>query len=278
MERKWRHNIWLLVFLAAFFVSLGAARVKEIAQWSRLKETTVTSSKFRQMKIQDELLQYMNQEGSSGIDVGVYLLESEFGEKKVEATLTKKQLSQWKKKWEKHPLFLEYVTYVQAIWDDVQYFPVPDSTTEKQIAVLYQDSWMTERTYGGKRGHEGTDLMAKKNVRGLYPVISMTDGVVEQKGWLEKGGYRIGIRSPAGGYFYYAHLDSYGELEVGDLVEAGTILGFMGDTGYGTEGTKGMFPVHLHVGIYVDIQGKEQSINPYWILKYLEKNRLKCAY
>lgn len=277
MKRKWRHNIWLLVFLAAFFVSLGAARVKEFAQWSRLKETTVTSSKFRQMKIQDELLQYMNQEGCSGIDVGVYLLESEFGEK-IEGTLTKKQLNQWKKKWEKHPLFREYVTYVRAIWDDVQYFPVPDSTTEKQIAVLYQDSWMTERTYGGKRGHEGTDLMAKKNVRGLYPVISMTDGVVEQKGWLEKGGYRIGIRSPAGGYFYYAHLDSYGELEVGDLVEAGTILGFMGDTGYGTEGTKGKFPVHLHVGIYVDIEGKEQSVNPYWILKYLEKNRLKCAY
>jgi murein DD-endopeptidase MepM/ murein hydrolase activator NlpD len=35
-------------------------------------------------------------------------------------------------------------------------------------------------------------------------------------------------------------------------VQAGTLLGFMGDTGYGEEGTSGKFPVHLHVGIYVN--------------------------
>ena len=44
---------------------------------------------------------------------------------------------------------------------------------------------------------------------GFYPVISMTDGKIEKIGWLSLGGYRIGIRSPHGGYFYYAHLASY---------------------------------------------------------------------
>ena len=42
---------------------------------------------------------------------------------------------------------------------------------------------------------------------------------------------------------------------------------------YGEEGTKGKFDVHLHFGVYMDIDGKEVSINPYQILKYLENYR-----
>ena len=130
----------------------------------------------------------------------------------------------------------------------------------------------------GIRGHEGTDLMAGENVRGLYPIISITDGTVAKIGWLEKGGNRIGIWTEAGAYFYYAHLDSYANLKVGDQVKAGQLLGFMGDTGYGEAGTKGMFPVHLHLGIYIYPDGTEMSINPYAILKYAEQKKLRYRY
>lgn len=130
----------------------------------------------------------------------------------------------------------------------------------------------------GNGGHEGTDVMASRNQPGLYPVLSMTDGKVTSKGWLEKGGWRIGVTAPGGGYFYYAHLDSYASLNVGDRVKAGDLLGYMGDSGYGKEGTTGQFPVHLHVGIYLYEGEKEISINPYWILKYLEKYRLKYTF
>jgi len=153
-----------------------------------------------------------------------------------------------------------------AIWDDIECFPVAAGT------VSYENTWMFERTYGGLRGHEGTDLMPEENLSGVYPVVSMTDGVVEKVGWLEQGGYRIGIRSTSGGYFYYAHLDSYArEFAVGDSVYAGERLGLMGDTGYGEEGTRGMFDVHLHLGIYIRTeQSQEQSVNPYWVLRYAE--------
>lgn len=176
---------------------------------------------------------------------------------------------------EYHEVFLEFTTYrkgqladfqkgCSAIWDDLQVFPV-------QAEVSYENSWMSERNYGGTRGHEGCDLMPPKNQRELYPVRSITDGTVENIGWLPKGGYRIGIRSPKGGYFYYAHLSSYAEdFEVGDPVSAGTFLGYMGDSGYGEEGTTGKFDVHLHLGIYIRTQKSEEvSINPYWILRYL---------
>lgn len=102
----------------------------------------------------------------------------------------------------------------------------------------------------------------------------MTDGVVEQVGWLPLGGWRIGIRSPSGGYFYYAHLSSYSRaFSVGERVTAGETLGMMGDTGYGEEGTSGKFAVHLHLGIYIRTEHTEElSVNPYWILRFLEQS------
>ena len=45
----------------------------------------------------------------------------------------------------------------------------------------------------------------------------------------------------------------------------------MGDTGYGKEGTHGKFPVHLHFGIYYNENGEERSLNPYYLLKYLDE-------
>lgn len=168
-----------------------------------------------------------------------------------------------------------------AIWKDLKYFPVPNSLENNKAAVDYENSWQFERTFGGKRGHEGTDIMASINQRGYYPVISMTDGIVEQIGWLTQGGYRIGVRSPSGGYFYYAHLHSYAkDFQIGDTVLAGELLGFMGDTGYSEiEGTTGNFDVHLHLGIYIKTKNyQEISVNPYWILKYLEKKKLNYVY
>jgi murein DD-endopeptidase MepM/ murein hydrolase activator NlpD len=166
--------------------------------------------------------------------------------------------------------FTELSGYYKAILADIKCYPVnPDKMGKLNIA--FTDTWNEYRSYGGNRRHEGTDLMSAENIRGDYPVVSMTDGTVEKKGWLEKGGYRIGIRGTYGAYFYYAHLESYApELNVGDTVKAGQLLGYMGDSGYGREGTVGKFDVHLHVGIYVETAFGELSVNPYLILRYLE--------
>lgn len=169
--------------------------------------------------------------------------------------------------------FIELYGYYKAIWSDLECFPIP-RVQEGSPDITYADTWYVLRSYGGNRRHEGTDLMASNNVRGYFPVISITDGVVENIGWLEQGGYRIGIRSGADGYFYYAHLDSYAPgLKDGDTVIAGQLIGYMGDTGYGSEGTLGQFDVHLHLGIYVRTATGEMSINPYYILKILEEVR-----
>lgn len=159
-------------------------------------------------------------------------------------------------------------------FDDAVIFPVAVSYEEEEF--YYIDPYGAARTYGGDRLHEGCDIMTPDNVRGRYPVISVCDGVVENIGWLELGGYRIGIRSENDVYYYYAHLYSYAEgIKEGDMVKAGDIIGFVGDTGYSkVEGTVGNFDVHLHFGIYVrDKQGNDKAINPYPLLKELEKKK-----
>ncbi|MDR1700103.1 MAG: M23 family metallopeptidase [Lachnoclostridium sp.] len=170
-------------------------------------------------------------------------------------------------------IVLQYQTQLMVLLGDVRLFPVPKDLAGG-AAIKFDNSWGGKRAYGGERVHEGCDIMTSNNIAGYFPVQSMTDGVVEKIGWLDMGGYRIGIRAPGGAFFYYAHLDEYADgLEIGSKVEAGQMLGRMGNTGYGKEGTTGKFDTHLHVGIYVNIDDREVSINPYSILKFIEKYR-----
>lgn len=166
---------------------------------------------------------------------------------------------------------MEFQQIIANITEEIRCFPVEKSYIQE---INYVDSWYGERTYGGERKHEGTDIMANSNIAGEIPIVSMTDGVVKNLGWLRLGGWRVGIESDSGVYYYYAHLDSYApNLQIGNPVYAGQLLGFMGDSGYGEEGTTGMFPVHLHLGIYVyDSNGTEISLNPYPILTYFEES------
>lgn len=160
-----------------------------------------------------------------------------------------------------------------VIREELKLFPIPGSISHPEYRADFEDSWMTTRTFGGERGHEGTDIMLTPDERGLFPVLSMTSGTVEKKGWLPQGGYRLGIRSDGGIYYYYAHFYDYADdIEVGASVAAGQLLGFAGDSGYSNiEGTVGNFPVHLHIGIYYDdVQGTETAVNPYPFLVPLE--------
>jgi len=155
-----------------------------------------------------------------------------------------------------------------ALLQEMRCFPV-----KEEQSCDFQDGYGDGRTYGGKRTHEGIDVMSSSGKRGELSVCSVSDGVVEKLGWLKLGGYRVGIRSPQGYYFYYAHLENYAPgLKEGQKIRAGDILGLMGDTGYGREGTRGKFPVHLHFGIYRDRHGSDESLNPYYFLQYLQKN------
>jgi len=132
----------------------------------------------------------------------------------------------------------------------------------------YSNGYGAARGWGGRRAHEGIDIFAGYGV----PVLSTSYGVVEIIGWNKYGGYRIGIRDIYNTYQYYAHLQGFAEgIEEGSIVEPGQVIGSVGATGYGKEGTSGKFPPHLHFGLYKFDGRREWAFNPYPHLKRWEK-------
>ena len=170
-----------------------------------------------------------------------------------------------------------YETMFGNILSEMRVFPIPQDFGPD--TYVFSDSWGSSRLYGGERVHEGTDILDRENIRGKLPVISMTDGKVRDCGWNDLGGFSVGITTENGTYYYYAHLDHFAAGMSPDItVKAGQLLGYMGDTGYGKEGKKGQFPVHLHVGICpnVTFTNKEFWINPYPFLRSLEEKRMSA--
>lgn len=142
-------------------------------------------------------------------------------------------------------------------------FPVPINTT-----YSYRSTWGAPRSFGGRRIHEGTDIFANYGI----PVRATCFGVIETKGWNRIGGWRIGIRDLNNNYHYYAHLGGFNKNIVkGQIVEPGTIIGYVGSSGYGPPGTSGKFPPHLHYGIYRDNGYTEWSSDPYPRLRLWER-------
>ncbi len=127
------------------------------------------------------------------------------------------------------------------------------------------------RSFGFQRKHLGNDLMGSLGT----PIVAVEGGVVEALGWNRYGGWRVGIRSfDNKRYYYYAHLRKDTPfapgLEVGQTVQAGDLIGFMGRTGYSdTENVNNIESVHLHFGLQLVFDESQKECNSeIWIDVY----------
>lgn len=97
---------------------------------------------------------------------------------------------------------------------------------------------------GGARAHHGVDIFADRGtpVRAVADgrVRTGTEGIGGNHVWLSSGVLGIG-----GARYYYAHLDEF-NVESGDSVDKGDVLGYVGNTGNART-----TPPHLHFGIYL---------------------------
>lgn len=121
-----------------------------------------------------------------------------------------------------------------AIEKDGQLVPAYGLKGFSPIAAGYGyshcDDFGVSRSFGFQRKHLGNDLMGGLGT----PIVAVEGGVVEAMGWNRYGGWRVGIRSfDSKRYYYYAHLQKdkpfAPDLKVGDMVQAGDLIGFMGD-------------------------------------------------
>ena len=127
------------------------------------------------------------------------------------------------------------------------------------------------RSFGFSRKHLGNDLMGGLGT----PIVAVEGGVVEAMGWNRYGGWRIGIRSfDSKRYYYYAHLQKdrpfADGLQVGDMVNPGDVIGFMGRTGYSDkENVNNIETVHLHFGLQLIFdESQKECLSEIWIDVY----------
>ncbi len=90
--------------------------------------------------------------------------------------------------------------------------------------------------------HEGTDVFADFGT----PVVTSEPGKVISKGAAGAGGISVWARGDSGMAYYYAHLESWAQdLAVGQRVEKGQVIGFVGDSGNAEGGSP-----HLHFELH----------------------------
>ena len=130
--------------------------------------------------------------------------------------------------------------------------PTARSLPNPLPGTRFVDTWGGARSQG--RTHEGVDIFAKRGT----PIRATTRGIVLNVGPNTLGGRTVMILGPGGQRHYYAHLERYPDLKRGDWVQAGDVVGYVGDSG-NAKGT----PPHLHYGIYTG----GGAINPYPLLR-----------
>lgn len=96
---------------------------------------------------------------------------------------------------------------------------------------------------GGAREHKGLDMLAPEGA----PVVSPTDAVVIRIGDGSSSGIYVTTANPGGESFVYMHLAEAADIEEGDVLDAGELIGFVGDTGNAVGG-----PAHLHFEVRED--------------------------
>jgi hypothetical protein len=108
--------------------------------------------------------------------------------------------------------------------------------------------------WNGPAGHHGIDVFAYRGA----PLVAVTSGTIRKVGVVsDTSGIRVRLRDDCGWEYYYGHLDQ-AVVHEGQHVEAGELLGYMGNTG-----TSG---VHTHFNVSPD-GGYSNDINPFDLLK-----------
>jgi murein DD-endopeptidase MepM/ murein hydrolase activator NlpD len=123
------------------------------------------------------------------------------------------------------------------------------------------DTYTQSRSQG--RTHHAIDIHAPRGT----PVLAVAEGTIRKLHLSSLGGITIYLMDDDGRTrYYYAHLDSYAEgLHEGQRVQAGEVIGYVGDTGNAQPGD-----CHLHFSVAILRDHSRwwdgENLNPYDLL------------
>lgn len=148
------------------------------------------------------------------------------------------------------PFFRHPIAAVRLICAEApRQLPVPVRGVRR---AQLRNTWGAPRS--GGRAHQGIDIFAPRGEE----IVSTTRGLVVTVGHNQLGGRVVRVLGPGGHWHYYAHLERFAAIHEGQLVAAGDVLGYVGDSG-NARGT----PPHLHYGIY---RFRGGALNPFFFL------------
>ncbi|MCB9819482.1 peptidoglycan DD-metalloendopeptidase family protein [Candidatus Nomurabacteria bacterium] len=141
--------------------------------------------------------------------------------------------------------------------DDLDNDPVDDLYIPILFGVSLSDLYPNfgDPRDSGAREHEGLDIMATDGT----PIVSPTDAVVVRVGDGSGSGLYVSTANPGGETFVYMHLSEVADIDGGDVLEAGDLIGYVGNTGNASGGA-----AHLHFEI-------RENRDPYDPIKRLTK-------
>ena len=158
-------------FFFVFFILILSNSILSFISFSRstvsvLKKDCAASADFRQQDLSPELYRQLTESGLYPSDwcdlLTTTMLNSHFHPQHIFPDNTFYLLY-------KKDYYLQLKNYYEAIWGNLQYFPVASDD------ISYEDSWMDSRTYGGNRHHEGTDLFGLLADTELVSVLTLAD-------------------------------------------------------------------------------------------------------
>ena len=233
-----------------------------------------------QMPIKNFLkLQSLSQKYNLPFDelLSIYSLENNFfpnkssieNENEIEQNLII-NYNQLKKKYNHH-IIEQYSSMFKNILSEIKYFPITsDICSENDLPYIFGDNW--EQIYNDKIP-PGCDIFDRENISGHIPIVSITDGKIENINWDDSLGYNISIITDNGNKYLYCHLEKFAEnLEKDNKIEAGQLLGYMGNTK--KEAEHKFVHLHLCINPKVNFAGKDFFINPYLFLRLIEAQKI----
>ncbi len=133
------------------------------------------------------------------------------------------------------PLAEDGIPLEQVLVEGMGRFPVAG-------VAYYRDDWLHPRYNPVPHLHKGLDIFSDFGT----PIRSPDNGRVARfSNDPERGGLGVYVRGSDGTVYYFAHLAERAEgLQVGQRVQVGTIIGYVGDSGNALGGTP-----HLHFEI-----------------------------
>jgi murein DD-endopeptidase MepM/ murein hydrolase activator NlpD len=132
----------------------------------------------------------------------------------------------------------------------------------------YSDTFGAPRMFGTAYAHlhQGTDVFAAHGT----PLLACERGVLLKIGSDVLGGTKLWLVGASGTRYYYAHLSAFAEgVAEGKVVQAGDVVGFVGNTG-----NAATTPAHLHFEVHPN---GGPAVNPYPLLRIVDDAQKQLA-